>query len=197
MACVVYSTIPSFWLMIHPFAELWRRRRDSPYRVLVPLWMAMWFLVGAITWRWRHIELYGTWWTWVAACGLFGIGIWLYVQSGKKFSGAQLGGLPEVRRTAQAPRLVTSGIRARVRHPVYLAHLCEMLAWSIGSGLAVCFALTMFAIVTGAVMMRMEDAELELRFGDDYREYRRRVPAITPRLRWSARGRKSDSPRVL
>ena len=25
-------------------------------------------------------------------------------------------------------RLVTSGIRARVRHPVYLAHLCEMLA---------------------------------------------------------------------
>jgi protein-S-isoprenylcysteine O-methyltransferase Ste14 len=72
-----------------------------------------------------------------------------------------------------------------------------MLAWSLGSGLAVCFALTTFAIITGAAMIRMEDAELERRFGDDYREYRRRVPAIMPRLRSSTRRRKSDSPRVL
>jgi protein-S-isoprenylcysteine O-methyltransferase Ste14 len=28
----------------------------------------------------------------------------------------------------------------------------------------------------------MEDAELEQRFGDTYREYRQRVPAIVPKL---------------
>jgi protein-S-isoprenylcysteine O-methyltransferase Ste14 len=55
-----------------------------------------------------------------------------------------------------------------------------MLAWSAGTGLAVCWALTAFAMVTGAVMIRMEDAELEQRFGEEYARYRRAVPAVIP-----------------
>jgi protein-S-isoprenylcysteine O-methyltransferase Ste14 len=78
---------------------------------------------------------------------------------------------------------VTDGIRSQIRHPVYLAHLFEMLAWSVGTGLAVCWGLGAFAVITGAVMIRMEDAELEKRFGQVYREYRKSVPAILPRLR--------------
>jgi len=74
------------------------------------------------------------------------------------------------------------GIRARVRHPVYLAHFCEMLAWSVATGLAVCWGLTALATIAGVVMIRMEDAELEKRFGDTYRSYRIRVPAIIPRV---------------
>ncbi len=77
---------------------------------------------------------------------------------------------------------MTSGIRARVRHPIYLGHLCEMLGWSMGTGLAVCYGLTAFAVVTGAVMIRMEDAELEHRFGEDYRTYRQEVPALLPKI---------------
>jgi protein-S-isoprenylcysteine O-methyltransferase Ste14 len=77
---------------------------------------------------------------------------------------------------------VTTGIRSHVRHPVYLGHLCEMLAWSAGTGLAVCWALTAFAIVTGAVMIKMEDKELEKRFGQEYRQYRSTVPALLPRI---------------
>ena len=79
-------------------------------------------------------------------------------------------------------RLVTTGIRSRVRHPVYLGHLCEMLAWSVGTGLVVCWVLTAFAIATGAVMIRMEDDELEKRFGDEFQKYRSTVPALLPRL---------------
>ncbi|MGA9304646.1 MAG: isoprenylcysteine carboxylmethyltransferase family protein [Candidatus Sulfotelmatobacter sp.] len=76
---------------------------------------------------------------------------------------------------------MTTGIRSRVRHPVYLAHLCEMLAWSIGTSLTICWVLTAFAVVTGAVMMKMEDKELESRFGEEYRQYRLKVPAVLPR----------------
>jgi len=50
----------------------------------------------------------------------------------------------------------------------------------MGTGLLVCWVLTGFAIATGAVMIRMEDAELERRFGDEYRRYRERVPAVLP-----------------
>jgi len=67
-----------------------------------------------------------------------------------------------------------------VRHPIYLGHLLEMLAWSLGSGLAVCFGLAVWAWISGALMVWMEDRELEQRFGEDYRSYRENVPAIFP-----------------
>jgi protein-S-isoprenylcysteine O-methyltransferase Ste14 len=43
--------------------------------------------------------------------------------------------------------------------------------------------LTAFAIATGAVMIRMEDAELEKRFGSEFVIYRQTVRAVLPRLR--------------
>jgi len=180
MACVVYSTIPSFWLLIHSRADYWRSRKRSPYLVLLPVWIAMWIILGLLTTRWRHTALYTTLWTWIPAILLFSTGLWIYSQSGKHFSRAQLGGLPEVLPNHREQQLVTSGIRSRVRHPVYLAHLCELLAWSVGTRLVVCYALTAFAVVTGAIMIRLEDAELEQRFGEEYRKYRREVPAIIP-----------------
>ena len=96
--------------------------------------------------------------------------IWSLATLGRNF-----GLFPEVR------GLVLRGPYRLVRHPVYLAHLCEMLAWSVGTGLIVCWALTGFAVATGAVMIRMEDAELENRFGEPFATYRKRVPAVLPR----------------
>jgi len=181
IACVVYSTIPSFWLMIHPRADRWRQRARSPYLVLVPAWIGMWGVMGAVTFRWREIALYDRWWSWIPAGALFCTGGMLYRLSGKEFGTRQLSGLPEIGGGHAEQRLVTTGIRARVRHPVYLGHLCEMLAWSLGTGLAVCWALTGFAVITGAAMIRMEDEELERRFGEDYRRYRAKVAAVLPR----------------
>jgi protein-S-isoprenylcysteine O-methyltransferase Ste14 len=183
LVCVVYSTIPLFWLMVHPRAHRWREREGSPFRFLVPAWITMWAGVGGITGHWRGVVMYATPWSWIPAALLFVIGFFLYARSGAHFSWTQLAGLPEVRNDHSQSRLVTTGIRARVRHPVYLAHLSEMLAWSIGTGLLVCWLLTALAIATGTVMIRMEDVELERRFGAEYRSYRARVSAVLPRLR--------------
>jgi protein-S-isoprenylcysteine O-methyltransferase Ste14 len=182
LACVVYSTIPMYWFMVHPRAHRWRARERSPFRVLLPLWIVMWFAVGAVTYPWRSAAVYSTWWSWIPAVLLFAIGSFIYSQAGGHFSWAHLGGLPEVRANREDDRLITTGIRARVRHPVYLAHLCEMLAWSVGTGLVVCWLLTVFAVATGAVMIRMEDAELSMRFGEEFERYRSHVPAVLPRL---------------
>ena len=143
----------------------------------------MWVAVGAITAPWRIVSLYENPWAWIPAAALFCAGFVLYKLSHSDFNLTQLGGLPEVLRGHNQQRLVTTGIRARVRHPVYLGHLCEMLAWSLGTCLAVCWSLTAFAIMTGAVMIRMEDEELEERCGEEYRQYRSRVPAVLPRIR--------------
>lgn len=185
IACIIYSTIPCFWFLIHPRAQYWRSRKRSPYRVLLPAWLAMWIIVAAATVRWRHVVLYSTLWTWIPALLLFATGFWLYSQSRKNFSAKQLGGLPELIPGHREQRLVTTGIRAHLRHPVYLAHLCEMLAWSMVTGLVVCYGLTLFAMVTGAAMIRMEDQELEERFGAEYAVYKQRVPALLPRINYS------------
>jgi protein-S-isoprenylcysteine O-methyltransferase Ste14 len=182
LACCIYSTVPAYWLMIHPFAERWRAQRRSPYWVLLPAWLAMWAAGILITAPWRRVALYHLSWPWLIATLLFAGGFYLYLQSSRSFSGAQLKGFPEVHGSNREQHLVTGGIRARVRHPIYLGHVFEMLAWSIGTGLVVCWALTVLAVITGAAMMRLEDAELEKRFGDAYRSYRREVPAVFPRL---------------
>jgi len=179
---IVLSTIPSFWFLVHPWAESWRSRSGSRFRILGPLWIAMWVAVGAITWPWRHVTWYDSPLSWLAAAPFFAIGFYLYYRGRARFSFAQLTGRPEVEGAKFEQRLVTTGIRARLRHPVYLGHLCELAAWSLGTGLAVICALTVFAIVTGAVMIRMEDSELERRFGEPYRQYRKATPALIPRV---------------
>ena len=143
----------------------------------------MWAVAATITAPWCGVLLYESRWTWIAAAVLFCAGLILYRLSHHHFTLPQLSGLPEILRDHSQQRLVTTGIRARVRHPVYLGHLCEMLAWSVGTGLAVCWALTAFAIVTGTVMIRMEDRELEKRFGEEYRQYRSTVPAVLPKTK--------------
>lgn len=184
IACVIYSTIPSFWLLIHPRADYWRSRRTSPYKILLPVWIAMWVAVAAITASWRTATLYQNSWTWFPAAILFCAGLVLYRLSHAHFTLTQLGGVPELLPAHNQQPLVTTGIRARIRHPVYLAHLCEMLAWSLGSGLAVCWSLTAFAIVTGAVMITQEDKELEKRFGETFTRYQSNVPAILPKTKF-------------
>ena len=58
-----------------------------------------------------------------------------------------------------------------------------MLGWCIGTGLiAALWVGCIFTAITGVVMIRIEDRELEARFGEDYRAYRRKVPAVIPRF---------------
>src|SRR6478609_577914 len=71
LACVIYSSIPSFWLVIHPRAEYWRSRLRSPYRVLAPIWFGMWVALGLITAPWRAVVFYRSGWEWAPAASLF------------------------------------------------------------------------------------------------------------------------------
>jgi protein-S-isoprenylcysteine O-methyltransferase Ste14 len=180
--CVVYASIPLFWLAIHPFAARWRARRKSPYRLLLPGWATAWIVVGLLTLRWRSQLFYESPWSWVPGIVSFLCGFWLYYKSTRSFSRRQVSGMPELLRANQEQRLNVSGIRARIRHPMYLGHFCEMLGWSIGTGLSVCYGLTVFAIALGIIMVQMEDAELEARFGEEYRAYRKAVPAFLPKI---------------
>lgn len=180
LAAIVYSTIPAYWLAVHPFAAFWRNRKGKIYLFLGLIWLALWISAGLVTARYRHDRLWPAW-SWLGWAIFFGFGIVSYRRIGHGFGRANLLGQAEVRPQEHEQKLVTTGMHARVRHPIYLAHLLMLTAWTVGAGTIAVLALWIFAILTGIFLIRSEDRELEGRFGDGYREYKKRVPAIIPR----------------
>ncbi len=182
LACSIYGTIPLFWLVVHPFIGRWRARGRHAYRFILPIWAGL--IAVAFLWMWpfRFAHLYTSWLAWIPATALFCLGFSIYAAAFRSFNRTQVSGLAELEPHRHRQHLVTSGIRARVRHPIYLGHLCEIIGWCMGTGLVALFVMAGFALLTGAIMLRTEDRELEARFGEAYRDYRRRVPAVLPRL---------------
>lgn len=178
IAGLIYASIPSYWLVVHPFADKWRARKGRIYTPLGFAWLGFIILLGIITGRWRFNTLYQTPWSLLPGAVFVALDIYLLRKIGREFGSDRLIGRHELNAAQADQRLITTGIHARMRHPIYLAHLIMLLGLTVGSGLAVMYGLLVFGIVTGAFMIRAEDAELEKRFGEEYRAYRKRVPAI-------------------
>jgi protein-S-isoprenylcysteine O-methyltransferase Ste14 len=79
-------------------------------------------------------------------------------------------------------RLVTSGAYSLVRHPIYTGMLGMLIgtALAISTWWALIAGMAVFLIGTG-LRIRTEEGLLRAEFGDAYREYARRVPALIPR----------------
>lgn len=176
----VYATIPIFWLAIHPFTNFWRRQNRSAFRFLLPFWALVIVIFLVVSYRWFPYQLYRTWIAILPAAASFVAAIVTYRGISKDFRRDQVIGQAELAPATHEQRLVMTGIHGRIRHPFYLAHLLMLLAWTVGSGLAVLYVLTGIAIASGALMIWLEERELEQRFGERYREYRHRVPALLP-----------------
>lgn len=78
--------------------------------------------------------------------------------------------------------LVTHGPYARVRHPLYTGMLGLLLATAavVTRWPAVPVVVALYTVGT-AVRVRSEERALETAHGDEFRAYRRRVPAVVPR----------------
>ena len=141
------------------------------------------------TWPWHSERLYSSPWMWAPATLLMIFGLRTYAGIRSGFGARKLSGEAELRPHEHAQELVTTGLHARMRHPIYFAHLINMAGWSLGSGLLVCFALlAISALGTFPLMVWIEERELVIRFGPSYREYQRKVPLL-PMVFWMS-GRK-------
>jgi len=109
--------------------------------------------------------------TWMWMCGLIlgalSLPFWIVARR-------QLGRSFTVR--AEARQLVTRGLYARLRHPIYifggLAYLGAFLALQNRGVLA---AYLVFSLVVQSMRARREDRVLEEHFGRAYRDYRLRT----------------------
>jgi len=92
------------------------------------------------------------------------------------------------------PKLVNSGPYAHVRNPMVSGVVITIFGVGVllkSISLAFIFTPVLFAFIY-IELKAIEEPELELRLGEGYREYRKRVPMFFPRLRFAIRRRGSS-----
>ena len=152
------------------------------YLIVVPVSVAF----GALLFRFRGSLLgkdLGTSWSLVAiALLLYGVMARLQFQYRKHLSPRTLVGISELSPTGhKQDRLLQEGIYGMVRHPRYLSAGIGVVANLLLSNHAGLYVLMLCLLPAGYLMVVMEERELVERFGEEYRQYQRKVPRIIPR----------------
>jgi protein-S-isoprenylcysteine O-methyltransferase Ste14 len=83
------------------------------------------------------------------------------------------------------PKLITTGLYAYVRNPMLLGMFIFMLGLGVLFGsLSLIFIFTpLFILINVLYLKAIEEKELELKFGREYVEYKKRVPMFIPWLK--------------
>jgi len=115
----------------------------------------------------------------------FWMGLWLSLLLSGVWLG--IGGLREVTlrvaETHRAERVVTTGVYSIVRHPQYLGGLLVHVGASFLLSAWFSLASTPLMVLLNYLVSRKEEEELVREFGEEYEEYRGRVPMFIPQLR--------------
>lgn len=171
----------AFWFAIHPFATFWRRAGTvwayiagfGVYAVSAVVLFALSPALLSLDWGTNVFTI-------VPGVAFVAVAVVLRRQWRRHLTMPVLFGAPEV--GAGSPgKLLTDGIYAYVRHPRYLEVILAFLGYSLVCNYPAAYGATVFTACEIAVLIPLEERELAARFGDAYREYRRRVPAIVPR----------------
>ena len=176
--------IPVFWLVIHPAIGFWRRRSRRWYiAVAAASWLTMWALLFLPFGWWVEIRFSDHAMVTLAGLGLVGLDFWLLGRVKREMNWRVLVGLAELQPERPESRVVRGGIYERVRHPRYLGALFSWWGAVLLTGATrVAYLVAVFTALA-LVVMELEERELLRRLGEEYAEYRRRVPRLLPRWR--------------
>jgi len=112
-----------------------------------------------------------------AACAVAGImfSAWAIRTLGKQWSFSA--------RVVEGHQLVTHGPYAIVRNPIYASMALWLVALALTFATPVRLAIALILYVIGTLMrIRAEEELMRATFGAQWEEYRRRVPALIPRV---------------
>jgi protein-S-isoprenylcysteine O-methyltransferase Ste14 len=85
------------------------------------------------------------------------------------------GALIQLRGVENIDRLVTGGLFARFRHPMYLGFILWIFGWAIFHGAAISLAIGFIAVANILYWRHLEEIHLEAAYGDVYEQYRRKT----------------------
>jgi len=177
----IHLPVSLYLILLQGLGPLWRRLGVRSFAILLSAYAV--FFVGVV--------YYHAWWSWHplpwpralswlgAATLLAAVAILAYTyRTIEKWT------LHLVRQIAPDDnrRLITDGALGRIRHPRYVAFTLIAVAAVLLTG----YPLVMLAFVVTTflfgVVITLEERELLHYFGDQFRQYRRTVPAFWPRF---------------
>ncbi len=178
---VIMPVVITFWVVIHGGSKQWRKR--SPEMAYS---FAGFFILVVILLAWSYrISLLG------ADLGLnlllFVMGTLIYIASyvlwkpvKKHLDFKTFAGVPEV--TDQKIELIQDGPFAIVRHPRYLMVAIGVAGWCLMSNYAGAYLIGLLSIAGLFLIVWLEERDLVMRFGDEYRAYQKQVPQLIPTI---------------
>ena len=89
----------------------------------------------------------------------------------------------EIYKPKQECSLITTGIYAYVRNPVYVGCIILFLSWLFVTWFTFFLILTILFFIHFCIVAKWEERELIKRFGDEYLQYKSRVGFFIPHLR--------------
>ena len=173
-------------LWMHLAAPWWRRLGRRSYLIHAPLYLAMVVATAMLSpaigsgppvipaaARFVGVALVIT--------GLTALAItYRHIDSWTAMAGPQL-------TNAESRRLITGGIYGVIRHPRYLVLLLGAWGNLLMLGGTVLLLAAIATTVLTPLLVRVEERELATHFGEAWRAYAIRVPALIPRIRRSSR----------
>lgn len=185
MALAMWPLIPIFFIPLHLKTEFWRKVGLLTYPILLVPWFIAAYLIVAyqslLLGNMFMIPLFLRIVGWVSLIA----GLLLHTWTAKLLGLKGLIGYAEIRPVEEYKyKLITTGPFSVARHPTYLAHTLLLLGvflltGYLGTGLLV----VLDFLISYFVITRLEERELNQRFGEKYQEYMREVPRFFPRFR--------------
>ena len=86
-----------------------------------------------------------------------------------------VGGVVRLKKVENIDHLVTTGLFAGIRHPMYAGFTAWICGWVACYGSLISAAVAVICIGNILYWSRLEDRALELRYGEEYRRYRERT----------------------
>ncbi len=179
--------------------SIWDRYADFVYRVatgserirnLITPFVALIYLgltalfVFASFWvdKWLAFPYFGSSW-WSLGVSIFLLIVGFVIMEWPFIAFLRARGTPVPFNPPQ--KLVTTGLYGYIRNPMLLGLFLLLLGLGILFGsLSLIFIFTpLFIILNVLYVKAVEEKELEMKFGQKYREYKKRVPMFIPRLK--------------
>ncbi|MCX9075910.1 MAG: isoprenylcysteine carboxylmethyltransferase family protein [Candidatus Methanoperedens sp.] len=185
MALAMWPLIPIFFIPLHLKTGFWRKVGLLTYPVLLVPWFITAYLIvpyqSLLLGEMFMVPVFLRMMGWISLIA----GLLLHAWTAKLLGLKGLIGYAEIRPAEEYEyKLITSGPFSVVRHPTYLAHTLLLLGVFLLTGyLGTGVLVVLDFLISYFVITRLEERELNQRFGKKYQEYRKEVPRFFPGFR--------------
>ncbi len=182
---MLWPVVPLFWIPVHGFPRIFRKIGLLTYIVPLITWLPVAYLIYCersflLSYKFVFPTLLS-----LVGIIIFLAGMLLQFWTLKLLRLSGLMGLPEISEKIKG-RFVGEGPFLVVRHPTYLSHTMMFLGVFLTTGvIAVGIGTIIDLVAVNLLVIPLEEKELMTRFGEEYRQYRNRVPRYFPRLRFN------------